>query len=161
MERRRANPQLIKVHRNYTVEQAGKTLGVHKNTVREWIKDGLPIIDEKRPHLILGRDLKDFLRERRRKKKRTCGIGELFCVRCRAPKFPAGNMADYVPDNETVGNLVAICPDCGFIMNRRVSKANLEQVCGKIDITFSQASRRLNEIDQPSVNSDFGKEGKI
>lgn len=34
---------------------------VHKNTVRSWVKDGLATNDDKRPMLILGSDLKDYL----------------------------------------------------------------------------------------------------
>jgi len=48
-------------------------------------------------------------------------------------------MADYLPDTEKIGNLEAICPDCDSIMNRRVSMAKLEQVRGKLHITFPQA----------------------
>jgi hypothetical protein len=46
--------------------------GVHRNTVREWVKRGLPTIDQKRPMLILGRDLIEFLQQRRLRNKRTC-----------------------------------------------------------------------------------------
>ena len=32
---------------------------------------------------------------------------------------------------ETLGNLIAICPDCDSMMNRRVSLAKLEQIRGE------------------------------
>ena len=45
-------------------------------------------------------------------------------------------MAEYAPVTEKFGNLMAICPDCDAIMNRRVSLAKIEQIRGKMDITF-------------------------
>jgi hypothetical protein len=64
-------------------------------------------------------------------------------------------MADYLPVTETIGNLIAICPDCNSIMNRRVNLAKLGLVQGKMDISFPQALRRVSESNQPTVNSDL------
>lgn len=155
MGTRYPNPRLVKIHRNYTVEEIANVFGVHKNTVRAWIKQGLPTSDNKRPMLVLGRDLAVFLQARRVKNKRPCQPGQIYCVRCRSPKAPAGNMADYETVTETLGNLIAICPDCGSIMNRRVNLAKLEQIRGQIDITMPQALRHIVESVQPSVNSDL------
>jgi hypothetical protein len=156
MSKRHPNPRLAKIHRNYTVEEVAGLFGVHRNTVREWVKRGLPTNDDRRPILILGRDLASFLRARRAKNKRTCKPGEIYCVRCRAPKTPAGEMVDYQPVTKTLGNLIAICSDCEAMMYRHVSLAKLEQVRGKLDITMPQALAHIDESAQPSVNSDFG-----
>jgi Helix-turn-helix domain len=149
------NPRLAKIHRNYTVEEVASLLGIHRNTVREWIKRGLPISDDKRPTLILGRDLTVFLQAKRVKNKQPCRPGELYCVRCRAPKAPAGDMVEYQPVTQTLGNLIAICPDCHAMMNRRVNLTKLEQIRGHLHITMPQALRHIVESGQPSVNSDL------
>ena len=155
MGKRHPNHRLVKIHRSYTVEEIANLFGIHKNTVRRWVKDGLATTDDKRPMLILGRVLVAFLQARRVKNKQTCKPGELYCVRCRAPKSPAGDMAEYSPITEKFGNLVAICPDCDAIMNRRVSLAKIEQIRGKMDISFPEAVRQLYESANPTVNSDF------
>jgi len=155
MGKRHPNHRRVKIHRSYTVEEIASLFGVHKNTVRAWVKAGLPTCDDKRPMLILGHDLTAFLQARRVKNKQTCRPGEIYCVRCRAPKSPAADMADYLPVTEELGNLIAICPDCNSIMNRRVSLAKLGQVRGKMDITFPQALRHVSESNQPTVNSDL------
>lgn len=155
MSKRHPNPRLAKIHRNYTVEEIATLFGVHRNTVRAWVKRGLPTSDDRRPMLILGRDLVAFLQLQRAKNKRTCQPGEIYCVRCRAPKAPAGDMADYEALTATQGNLIAICPDCETIIYRRVSLAKLAQIRGKLDITFPQALRHIGKSAQPSVNSDF------
>jgi hypothetical protein len=155
MGKHHPNYRRVKTHRSYTVEEAAAVLDVHKNTVFQWTKSGLSTCDNKRPKLILGRELIAFLQAARTKNKRTCRPGEIYCVRCRAPRFPAGDMADYEPITEKFGNLVAICPACGSIMNRRASMARLSLVQGKMNIAFPHALRRLIEITQPTVNSDL------
>ena len=156
MKKRRPNHRLVKIHRNYTVEEIAKLFGIHKNTVRGWVKVGLTTIDDKRPMLILGHGLAAFLQARRLKNKRTCKPGELYCVRCRVPKFPAGDMADYEPVTEKIGNFIAICPDCHSIINRRVSLAKIGEFCEKMDITFPKELRHIVESTKPTVNSDLG-----
>jgi hypothetical protein len=156
MANRHPNYRLVKIHRSYAVEEIADLFGIHKNTVRRWVKAGLPTIDDRRPMLILGGELRAFLEARRKKNKRTCRPGEMYCVRCRAPKIPAGDMVDYLPVTEKLGNLKALCPDCDSIMNQRVSTAKLAQVRERMEIAFPQALRHLNESYQPSVNSDLG-----
>jgi len=156
--KRRFNPNLAKIHRNYTVEEAAELYGVFKGTVRAWIKAGLPVINDKRPMLILGSDLVAFHQARRTKNKQQCKPGEMYCVRCRAPKKPAGDMADCRIITETIGNLEAICPDCDKIMNRRVNLSKLKQICGKLHITLPQALEHIIDSNQSSVNSDLKRE---
>lgn len=155
MGKRHPNPRLVKIHRSYTVEEIAKLFGNHKHTVRNWIKDGLATIDDNRPMMIAGHGLVEFINKRRSKNKNPCKPGELYCVKCRAPKLPAANMADYSPVTEKFGNLIAICPDCDSIMNQRVSLAKIETVCENINITFPKALQHIVEITNPTVNSDL------
>ena len=143
MRSRHPNHRLAKIHRSYTVEEAATLFGVHRNTVRDWIRRGLQTNDERRPALILGRDLAAFLVARRLKNKRTCQPGELYCVRCRATRTPAGDMADYQPLSTTSGNLIGICPVCDCLMNRRVNAAKLGTVSGKLEVTITQGPERI------------------
>ena len=155
MGKRHPNHRLAKIHRNYTVEEIARLFDVHRNTVREWVKRGLPTSDGRRPILILGRDLVAFLSARRAKNKQTCQPGEIYCVRCRAPKAPAGDMADYAPLTAKLGNLIAICAECETLIYRRVSLVKLDQWRGKLDITMPKALQHIDESAQPSVNSDL------
>jgi Helix-turn-helix domain len=155
VRKRHPNHRLVKSHRNYTVEEIAVLLGGHKNTVRRWVAAGLPTSDDKRPMLILGRELIAFLQARRARNKQTCRAGEIYCVRCRAPKSPAAGMVDYLPVTEKIGNLTAICPDCNSMMNRCASLAKIGQIRGEMSITFPQALRHISDSNQPTVNSDF------
>ncbi len=140
MKPNRPNPRLAKIHRNYTVEEIAKLFGIHKNTVRRWIKDGLPLVDSQRPSLVLGRDLAAYLNNKRASGKQSCQAGQMYCLKCRAPRYPAGHMADYMPITEKLGNLIGICPDCNLLMNRRVSLINNPGVLAMLDVNFIKAA---------------------
>lgn len=155
MGKRSPNPRLAKIHRSYTVEEVASLYGIHRNSVRQWIKSGLTTSDTRRPTLILGRDLAVFLQRRRIFNKRPCQPGQIYCMRCRAPQAPAGGIADYQAYTATTGNLVGICPVCESMMNRRVNFAKLAQVSGSLEVSLAQALRHIDESTQPSVNCDL------
>jgi len=157
MSTRHLNPRLVKIHRSYTVEEISSLFSIHKNTVRTWIKQGLETCAGIRPALIQGGVLKEFLALRRASKKRPCQPGEMYCFKCRAPRRPALSMASYQPKTGSLGNLVAICPECESIMNRRTSLAKIPQIQAFLEITFPQALQHIVDSDSPIVNSDFYK----
>ena len=138
MGSRHPNPRLVKTHRNYSVEDISRLFDVHKNTVRNWLKLGLAAVDDRRPILILGRELLRFLQERRQKKKQSCGPGRIYCIACRAPKVPAGKMTECTATGSLAGNLCCICPDCHRLIYRRVNLAKIDAVRGELEITFTQ-----------------------
>lgn len=152
MSSRKPNYRLAKIHRSYSVQEVAELFGTHRNTVREWIRAGLPTIDGDRPIMIAGCDLGGFLRARKQRNARPCGIGEIYCCRCRVPQTPAGNHAVYQPMTATTGNLIGICSTCSARMNRRVSFAKLEAVRGEVAVSIAVAQERIGESHQPSVN---------
>lgn len=155
MKRRRANPRLAKIHRNYTVEEVARLYQVHRNTVRQWLADGLPKVnDGERPVLILGSELFAFLARRRAKRKRPCGTAEFYCMRCRTPRPAAGSMADYQPLTPSTGNLVALCATCQTAMYKRVKLTQLDVVGRLLEIRVSGEERHIDDSQQLSVNSD-------
>lgn len=151
---RHPNPRRAKIHRTYSVEDVSRLFGIHKNTVRNWIKQGLAPIDNHRPILFRGQEIARFLTERRARAKQTCGSGRIYCVACHAPKVPAGKMAECVPATDTRGMLRGICPDCNRMIYRRVNPKKLDTVRGDLDVTVTQAKSRIEERGEPNVNCD-------
>ena len=43
------NHRLLKIHRSYTVEEVASVLDVHRNSVRNWLRSGLPPRPEQQP----------------------------------------------------------------------------------------------------------------
>ena len=154
MPARRINPRLIKLHRSYSVEEAARALGAHKNSVRGWIKDGLPTIDRSRPSLILGQDLRGYLEGKRKAAKRPCPPGTLYCFKCRQPRAPAMGMVEATRQNATTGNLSAICEACDTMMHRRTRLAAIAVIMPNLDVQIREAGPRLLARPSPSLNCD-------
>ena len=156
---RRYNLRRVKIHWSYSVSEAAKLLGVHKHTVSRWIERGLPLIESKRPFLIHGSDLRAFLTASQ-PRKQPCRAGETYCIRCRAPKRPAGGMVDYIPKTPTSGLLAGICPTCETLTYRVANVATLASVCGDLNVTRQPPQQRLTDSPDPSLNVAFVKEPK-
>ena len=151
---RNPNPRLAKIHRSYSVDDVSRLFKIHKNTVRNWLRQGLKPIDDQRPTLIRGQELQNFLAERRSRSKQTCGPGRIYCLPCRAPKVPAGNIADCLQTGDTTGTLQGICPDCIRMIYRRVNPQKLNAVRGDLEIAVTQPPSRIEETSNPNVNCD-------
>lgn len=123
----RLNPYRAKIHYSYSVAEAAKLLGVHRNTVRSWIKAGLPIFVCGREQLMLGSELRSWLKERQGARRTTTPPGQIFCFKCREPRAPAEGMVDVINPSDRTPNVRALCAECGGLMHRRVSLARLEQ----------------------------------
>jgi hypothetical protein len=159
MGNRHPNPRLAKIHRSYSVEELARLFKVHKNTVRNWFKQGLEAIDGERPTVALGAEIRRFLTDRRARGKQVCGPGRIYCLPCRAPKVPAGNMAECVATTDAAGTLCGICPDCDRMIYRKVNPLKLNAVRGDLDVTFTQAEARIEETTKPNVNCDSTEGG--
>lgn len=120
------DPRRAKVHYSYTIAEAAKLFGVHRNTVRAWIKAGLETVKAGRVLLILGDALRAFLEKRRRSRRCKTPPGWLYCFRCRAPRQPALGMVELIQARAGSANVRAFC-ECGALMHRRVSLARLDQ----------------------------------
>jgi len=149
MSKRWPNWRRVKLHHSYTVEEVAELFGKHEHTVLNWIKSGLATIGDRRPFLILGPVLAEFLRTKRSEGRCKCGPAEFFCVKCRKPRTPAGNMADYIPMTPSSGNLRALCPECTTLMHRRVGRARLEAMQRILDIAIPECARQLNDRTDP------------
>ena len=141
---RRNGWRAVKSHESYTVEEAARNQGVAKGTVRRWQKIGLPSLNEKRPCLILGGDLVDFLKGQI-KPKQTCKPEECYCFKCKVPRKPAFGEAEYQPITSTNGQLIALCGECTTLMHKRVSLATLDCLKGILHITIRQQAKTIGK----------------
>lgn len=159
MPARRVNPNRVKLHRSYSVEELARCLDVHKNTVRHWQAKGLMPIDNGRPVLFQGAAVRDFLTKRNSSRKTPCSPGTLYCFRYREPRAPALGMVDFVPMRPGSGNLRAICECCETVMHRRVREADIAKVMPGCAVQFAQGQPSLSGQTTPSLNCDFEKQG--
>jgi hypothetical protein len=149
MANHRIDPRRVKIHFAYSVAEAAKALGTHRNTIRWWIKQGLPVADDQRPVVMRGAEIRSFLQRRRTAKKQPLSPGEFFCFKCRSPKSPAGGMADFIESGAGLGTLCGLCPDCETVMHRRASLTSLERAKGKLDVMVFPRSSTLKRDAEP------------
>ena len=142
---RHPNHRRVKLHLSYTTPEAARCLGVHNHTVRLWLKAGLVAIDNRRPVLILGRDLIAFLRQRKARTQCSCKPGEIYCLRCHVARRPAGDVVRYESIRGDLGRLVGRCSACGGPLYRGVSRLKLEQVRGNLAVTMPGAVRDISD----------------
>jgi hypothetical protein len=148
--------QNVRIHRQYTIDEAAREIGKCRATISRWLKSGLPALTEKRPVLILGQDLADFLRARRKRVR--CALDQCYCFKCRMPRKPALHMADYIPKTGTGGNLTAICEFCGRIMNKRVNLTAVPALGRLLDLTIQPSERNLTEFSDACLNVNSTKD---
>lgn len=121
---KRVNTRLIRTSRSYDTIEAAEVCGVTVWTVRNWIKQGLPVLDEKRPMLIAGEVLRSFLKERQAKTRCKLRDGEFYCTSCKAPSFALDGEIEV----QKYGKRLAVrgrCQCCEAVCSRFVSAAQL------------------------------------
>jgi hypothetical protein len=150
--RGRISPRRAKIHYAYTVEETARLFGVCRNTVRNWQKAGLKSIDDRRPTLFKGGQVRAFLEGRRAAAKSPCPPGTLYCLKCRAPRSPALGMVDYVARDEGPGDLRALCESCGTEMHRRARQGAIGEILPGVEVRIVRAAPRISECPNPSPN---------
>jgi hypothetical protein len=150
-KKRTYNTRLIKCARSYTVQEISELFGTHKNTVRNWIKEGLPTIDGQKPFLVHGSDLIAFLNERQAKRKHKCKADEFFCFKCRIQRKAKSGSVTFITRNKTKLNIRAQCAVCATPVFRAGSvqkRANYERIFE----TETLAQERLIDTTTPTLN---------
>jgi hypothetical protein len=151
---RRFDCRRVKLHHSYTISELSARIGAHKHTICRWIAAGLQTTDAKRPLLVHGADFRAFLKARE-PIKQPCQLGEFYCFRCRAPRRPALNMADYHPRTPLKGQLSGICSGCEQMIYRATTLAKLGQIGRHLDIAFPKAQQRIDDSASVFLNADF------
>jgi hypothetical protein len=157
--RRRYPVNLIKLSCSYDPAEIAKLLGIHRNTVRHWLKEGLVPIDDRRPILISGAPLRAFISRRQEARKQKCAPGEFFCFRCRAPRKPWGGMVDFSRLNDKIAKAVAFCSVCETQMHRTIRRADLSKFVAQLN-PQRLPSARLTDRPDASVNCDVEKDNR-
>ncbi len=118
----------IKQRHTYSIGEVMELLGVHKNTVRQWVGSGLATIDSTRPMLIHGSELKRFLLDKRSSAKSPCQPHEFCCMKCRAPRNPWGDVIDVTISTAQLFRLHALCEVCDTPIHKAAGQPLLAEM---------------------------------
>jgi len=144
----------IKIHFSYEIKGAAKALECSTATIRNWVKDGLPIMADRKPFLIDGRDLRAFARERSQglkwvKTKTNAPWNYFACFRCKAYRKPALLMVDFIPSGPEKGRMEGICEACEAIIVKFCKASKLPQYSTTLDVTYQSGADTLNDPETP------------
>jgi hypothetical protein len=153
---RRKGWRAVKSGASYTVDEVARNQAIAKGTVLRWIKSGLPCLKDQRPFLILGGDLVAFLKALKTPKQK-CQPNELYCFKCRAPRKPAFDQAEFRPSKVTSGRLTALCGHCSTVMHKNVSNATLQALKPFLCVSFPVGTEPLSDTMKPRPNDHFRK----
>ena len=91
-------------------------MNVSEKTCLRWIANGLPIVHGgKRPILMLGSDIKDFLRSKDSKKKIKLKRSEFYCLTCKAARTAKRGTIKKLAKQK-----IGICRVCSGKMSRTI-----------------------------------------
>ncbi|SFD85076.1 MerR family transcriptional regulator [Roseivivax sediminis] len=119
---RRVSPARIKANRNYEIEECAEALGVTPQTVRQWIRQGLPALTERRPYLVLGWQVKGWLGARQVSRSRPLQDGEFFCLTCKEPRRAAFGLTERTETADGRPVLTGFCERCEALCRRFLSR---------------------------------------
>ncbi len=134
------NTNLIKLRHTYLLEEIALKQKVHIRTVRAWIKEGLKIVEGLYPYLVLGYDLKNFLKAKRTRRKCKLNHDEFWCVKCRTARKSLENKVEIKYSGMTIGNnlkefvIQGKCEICGTKLNRFSNESKLFEVKNSFNI---------------------------
>ena len=132
----------IKSLHPYTIEEAAEVSGVSRRTIQNWAANGLRVMDEGRPALIRGDDLRAYIQSQRKSRKSKTTAGTIYCVCCRQARKPAEGMADCTV-NGNRATLTALCEVCETVISKPVPKARIHEISRILDITITRHETTL------------------
>lgn len=156
-KKRKYNTNLIKETLNYSIHDIASLFVIHRATVRQWLKEGLLMIDNHKPFIVLGTDLKEFLKKRQGNRKNKCNSNELYCCKCREPRTSWENIVDIKIINERRLLIMGVCGQCGNKINKLSSLNKLDEI-KEIFAVLTIHDQNLIGFDPSIVNTNINKE---
>lgn len=120
---KRANPMAVKAALSYEIGEAAQALGKSPATIRNWRKDGLEFMSSRKPYLISGAAIQEYLRAKCRASKCRLDPHQLYCPACRKGRKPVGMAVVSISMTPKTALLRGPCDHCGSISTRMISKA--------------------------------------
>lgn len=122
IRRGKYNPCRVKSRRTYSLRELSCVLKIHPRTVLNWVKLGLARLDDSKPYLFLGEEVRRFIRLQRKIRKHTLAPGQFFCPRCRRPVtgIPGNNAFEETGRQLGPGSFQVLiknkCETCGTVL---------------------------------------------
>ncbi len=129
-----------KKHFVYTVEDLMKLYGVVRNTVSNWVKEGLKPSDGAIPYVFHGAEVKCFRDARRLTNKAHLRKGEFRCFRCKRRVFPPPRSLQCLQTKRGFFSVWGSCSACDAVVTKRVNETDCDKILMCINTNTSLAS---------------------
>ena len=152
----------ISYYKCYSVPEVGLLIKRSEKTVFTFIKDGLKLIDDKKPFLIRGQDLIAYLRQINGRKKCPTEFNEMYCPKCREARTPKAKEITITPDFGIKAK--GICPICKTVMNKNYKTDALSdlkrlfKIVGKLCISDSDNTAENFQITMQDNRRENGNQ---
>ena len=160
-KRRTYNVRVFRSKRAYSFAEIAEMLGTHIRTVQNLRKEGLPILEDgTKPFLVMGQDIRNFLTERVRKRRKPLKVGEFLCPRCRQPRKSRPEKLTVEITGRRLGPkykqvlLRGVCEVCGLSLLLFSSDRKIVE-WQKNGLILSERQTVLNGSENSSINADI------
>ena len=107
-------------HFVYSVDDLMKLYAVTRNTVSNWVKEGLRPSDGSVPYVFGGEEVQRFHDARQLTSSAPLRKGEFKCLGCRGRVFPEPQGLSLARTASGGGSVMGRCPDCDRVVTKRV-----------------------------------------
>jgi excisionase family DNA binding protein len=152
--KRTYNLRRIKATWPYTVQEIAELLGIHKNAILRWLKNGLNADRDHRPYLVRGSELIRFLSARQSRTRKKCRQTEFYCFKCRTTRESYLGIADIVIESPIRMRLSALCETCSTKINKVQSVQDLAKIREMFHVQQLTGEHILERAD-PSLERDL------
>ncbi len=122
------NSNLIISNRSYSTEKIKKLIGIHEQTIRDWVKNEKLQVVSKKPISIYGAVLKEFIKNRNESHKKTLEFNQMKCFKCKAISIPQDNQISIYYNKNGSIRATGICQNCHNKFSKLFKKNSIEQL---------------------------------
>lgn len=123
--KRRPDFRKVRDTKTYTIAELAIVTNRTDATVHDWLKDGLPTIDDRKPTLIYGWQFREWMGRWWGARRRPTPFGQISCFGCQEARQP--KLGEVVFEQLPAGAIraKAVCSVCGSAMFRTISPSDL------------------------------------
>ena len=140
----------IKSLQTYTIQEAAGITGVSERTIRDWIKAGLDAMANERPTLVRGDAMIAFIKGQRSSRKKRVPKDAFYCLKCRAPRKPAGDFVD-CQVNGNRAKLIGMCEVCETLMHKAIALDHLTDIKRHFEVSMSDTGQDASNCKTPQA----------
>ncbi|MEY8119970.1 tyrosine-type recombinase/integrase [Falsihalocynthiibacter sp. BN13B15] len=145
-----------KKHHVYTVIELMELFGICRNTVSNFVKEGLKPSDSETPQVFNGKEVGRFISSRLLTTSSKLRVGQFKCFSCKGRVFPVPSSVCKQDETQSGVALSGTCPDCERKVYKRLNQEDTARILACADTNTTLAS--LDE-DNAKALGGIGNDG--